>query len=287
MSERGAALVEALIVIATAGLVWAAAVAVIADLPPLASAWEEAAATRQRARVLESRVARVAAAAAPIGVDVDGARVQVPSVWPRRLGLFRPGAAGEVAADAVTMISRVDALRAVTLASALAAGGGSVAFATQSGCGSAADCRLRPGDLLLAITRDGACGLFRLTAVTARLEVDAIVQAAAPVFEPGSVLLPVAISVFSFDADERAIRRYDGYRSDNVLVDGIASAAFAVSPHAAATLGDGPLVGTGPLAYDLDQLSIQTVSLRVTFTSERNRASAPGAMLEWRVAPWR
>ena len=287
MSERGAALVEALIVIATAGVIWAAAVAVIADLPPLAAAWEDAAAARQRVRVLESRVARVAASAAPIETDVNGARVQVPAVWPRRLGLFRPGAAGEVAADAITIVSRVDAHRAVTLASALAAGGGSAAFTPRPGCGMAADCGLRPGDVLLAIAVDGACGLFRLTAASARLELAPIMQSGAPVFEPGSALLPVTITVLSFDAAEQAIRRYDGYRSDNVLVDGIASATFAMWPPASSLLADGPFVGAGPLAYDRDQLEIRAVSLRIALAGDRYRASAPGALLEWRLAPWR
>lgn len=287
MNDRGAALIEALIATATAGVIWAAAVAVIADLPPLAAAWEEAAAARQRVRVIESRVARAAAAAGPIEIGVDGARVRVPAVWPRRIGLFRPGAAGEVADGAVTFLSRVDGHRSVKLASALAAAGGSVAFTAEPGCGSTGDCRLRQGDLLLAVARDGTCGVFRLTEVTGRLELDAIVQSAAPVFEPGSVLLPITIDVFSFDAGERAVRRYDGYRSDNVLVDGIAAAGFTASPHAAGMLADGPFVGSGPLAYDADQLSIRGVTLRATLTSDRNSAFARGALLEWMVPPWR
>src|SRR5688500_9576275 len=143
MNERGAALVEALIVALTAAVIGASAMRVIAQLPPQAARWEDASAARQRVRAIETRIGRIAAGAAPIELDIDGARVRIPAIWPRRLGLFRPGAAGEVSTAHVTLLSRADGHRVLVLASALGAAGPPVAVTAQQGCGSSAMCGLR------------------------------------------------------------------------------------------------------------------------------------------------
>jgi hypothetical protein len=283
---RGSAIVEALIATAIAGMVWAAAAGVIARMPAQAAAWEEAAAARQRARAIETRVARMAAGAGPIAVEVDGTPVRVPAVWPRRLGLFRPGAAGEVSTSALTLLLRVDGHRVVFLAGPLGAGTSSVAFTNGPGCGAAAACGLRAGDVLLAVRRDGACGLYRVGAVEVRLDLAAIMEPGAPVFEPGSVLVPIAIEVLWFDPVDGALRRYDGYRSDNVMADGLADVVIEHWPHAPAALAGGPLVGTGALAYDLDQLSVEGVSFRLVPAAPARGAPSPGARPGWRTRRW-
>lgn len=104
MNERGAALIEALIVTATAGLIWASAARVLADLPSQSAKWEAASAARKSVRVIESRLSRVIARMAPIEVTIDGSAVRVPAMWPRRVGLFRPDAEGDVSPEAVTIV---------------------------------------------------------------------------------------------------------------------------------------------------------------------------------------
>ena len=284
MGERGAALLEALIASALVAVIGAAVLGVLAELPAQAARWEEAASARQRVRAIEVRLARMAAGAGPIELDVDGARVRVPSIWPRRLGLFRPGAPGEVSPDAATFLSRADGHRAVVLASALGSGSSSVAFTTEPGCGTAAACGLREGDLVLAVSREGACGLFRVGAAGERLDLAAVMEPGAPIFEPGSVLVPVVVDAMSFDPDEGALRRYDGYRSDNVMADGLRSGVF--EPWPAGALGDGPFVGSGPLAFDADQLSLEGVAVRLEALPVARTPPAPGARLLWRSSRW-
>lgn len=284
MDERGAALLEALIASALALVIGAAVLGVLAELPAQAARWEEAAAARQRVRAVEVRLARIAAGARSIELQVDGAPVRVPSIWPRRLGLFRPGGAGEVSAGAVTFLSRVDGHRDVVLASALGSTASSVAFAPGPGCGAAPACGLRAGDLLLAVSRDGACGLFRVSAAGERLDLAAVMEPGAPAFEPGSVLVPIVVDALSFDAGAGALRRYDGYRSDNVMADGLRDGVF--EPWPAAALGDGPFIGTGPLAFDVDQLSLEGVGLTLSALPVPRMPPAPGARLSWRAGRW-
>lgn len=290
MNERGAALIEALIVTAAAGLIWASAVRVLADLPSQSAKWEAASAARQSVRVIESRLARVIARMAPIDVMVEDEAVRVPAMWPRRVGLFRPDAQGHVSAEAITIVSRAGAHRALTLTTALAAGGGLVTASSEAGCGSAAVCGLRAGDLVLAIARDGACGLFRVASVPAvpgQAVLDPIVESGAPAFPSGSVIVPVAVDVIAFDAGDGALRRYDGYRSDAILVDGLTQAAFAFPELPAGALGDGPFAGTGPLAWDPDQLEPGPIALRVSLAQAPLATFAPGASFVWGGGPWR
>lgn len=286
MRDRGAALVEMLIVTAIAGLIWAAAVRVLADLPAQASAWEEAAAARQGLRVIEARLARLAAGAEVIALDVDGRAVRIPAIWPRRLGLFRSGAPGDVSPRDVTMLTRVDGHRSLMLASALGAAGAGVEVSPRQGCGSAALCGFREGDFVLAVARGGECGLFRVTAADSRLDLAPLTQPGLDAFPPGSVLVPIVIDAMTFDDAEGALRRYDGYRSDTILVDGLRLVTVTAVAAQPVTLGDGPFIGSGTLAYDADQRSLTGIDMRIEPIAAA-RAGLPGVVsLRWRVRAW-
>jgi hypothetical protein len=283
MDERGSVLAETLIVTAVIGLIWAAAAGVLVQIPALAARWDDAAAARQRLRVLDARVRRVATAAAPIQVEVNGHAVVVPSIWPRRLGQIRPGRQGEVSPRAVTFLSRLRAHEGLTLVTALGATGGDVLALPQRGCGSQPACGLVEGDTVLVVAADGACGLYRLEGISVRLRLAALMQPGAPAFAPGSVLMEAAIEVFEFDAAEQAVRRYDGYRSDNVLLDGVD--AFSLDWEG--PLADGPLVGAGPLAYDRDQLSIRAVRARISVLDPGDPQGSFRMRMHWGVRAWR
>lgn len=284
MDDRGSALAEALIVTTLVAFVWAAAAGVLVQLPAQAAKWEDASAMRQRLRVVETRIGRIAAAAGPIVVAVDGTVVRIPSIWPRRLGLTRPGGAAEVSAAAATFLSRVDGHRVLTLAGTLQGTGGEVSAVPEPSCGTQVWCGVGEGDVVLLIARDGACGLFRVEAAGTRPRLMPLLPSGAASFPPSSVMLPIAVDALSFDPDESAIRRYDGYRSDNVMTDGVRALSIDwMLPHGA--LRDGPFIGTGPMAYDTDQLALRNVSLTLELVESVTGPSLRVALL-WRLRTW-
>jgi hypothetical protein len=95
-------------------------------------------------------------------------------------------------------------------------------------------------------------------------------------------MVPIRVDAITFDAGESAIRRYDGYRSDNVMADEVRAMAFEWP---AGVLGDGPFVGSGPLAYDVDQLLVREVRLAIDLVESTDRI-ARRTWLAWRAGPW-
>lgn len=300
MSERGFSLIEVVIALGVMAFVLAGAMEVVVALPALAARWDTAAEARQRLRVIDARGARLVRNAAPIAVPVGAAIARVPSVWPRRLGLTGAGAPGDVAAASVTFLSRVDAHRVLVLDEALGATGGSVAARAGPGCGTALACGVAEGDILLAVSSANAVGLYRVTQVGARLTLDALMPAAA--FGAGDVLVPVAMASLIFEAGE--LRLYDGYRSNNVIVDEIAAGSVSLEAGPAprfepserggpfvdqdgawrgtGRLGDGPWAGAGALAFDVDQLAVRAVGVDVALTP-RPGAADERALFVWTV----
>ena len=308
MNERGFSLVDALLSIAIMSIVSASAMRVVTTLPGQMTRWHDAAEARQRLRVIDARGSWLAANAAPIVLDIEGTVARVPSLWPRRLGLLRAGGVPDVSDTAVTFLARPDGHRQLTLVDPLNGGGGDVALAPQPGCGAAAACGLVPGDLVLVVSGASACGLYRVSAVAARLTLDALMPAGASGFAPGAVVVPVSMTTLFLDEDAGELRIYDGYRSDNVIVDaveGIGIALAVAAPPAfgpaewggafvdaegawrgTGRLGDGPYAGTGPLAFDVDQLTLHGVAANVTLAGSPGSLPA-SARLHWRTPGWR
>ena len=307
MSDRGFALADALVAIALMAVVGMAAADLLVTLPSLAAGWDDAADARQRMRVVEGRMAHVAAGAVPVLVESGGRVARVPSLWPRRLGLWRSDAPGVVSSTAVTIISRADGHRLLATGGELGAAGGVVDVVPGDGCGASAVCGLARGDLVLVVSRDSACGLFRVLEADSRLALDAVMPGAAGAFEPGAVVVPVSVTVLAFDPADGELRVYDGYRSDNVLIDGVASldVVFEMGPLpffdprerdgpfvdeagtwiGTGALGDGPFVGAGSMAFDVDQLLLHRVSAAIALTEIPGRPPF-GGRLEWGIPPW-
>lgn len=277
MSERGFSLVEAIVSLGVMGIVLASAMGVVAALPRQASRWEDAADARQRLRVVDARGARLAVNAGPIGVRVGAATIHVPSLWPRRLGLIDAGAPGDVSQGVITFVSRADGHRALVLDEPLGPSGGAVAARGSPGCGTAPACGVSTGDILMAVSAASDVGLFRVSGVHARLGLEALMPGVP--FQAGSVLVPVALASMTFDAGE--LRLYDGYRSDGIVVDGLAGFAMTFEP-AALRLDDGPWTGTGPLAFDADQLLLRGAAGEVALVA-RDGLPAQRALLVWGV----
>jgi prepilin-type N-terminal cleavage/methylation domain-containing protein len=285
VSDRGFTLVEALLALGVMAIVLTSAMGVVVALPRQAARWEDAAEARQRLRVVDARASRLAANAAPIDVRVGAAMVRVPGVWPRRLGLTRAGAPGDVSPEAVTFLSRADGHRSLVLDETLAAGGGAVAARGQAGCGTAPACRVVEGDLLLAVSAASALGLYRVSDVGGQLPGGAVVLTlealmTGPSSGAGSVLVPVGVASLEFDGAAGEVRIYDGYRSDNIVADGLATVAFALE--SGALLGDGPWVGAGPLAFDADQLSVRTVRAEAGLVLQPERGNE-AVRFGWRL----
>lgn len=277
MSERGFSLVEAIVSLGVMAIVLASAMGVVAALPRQASRWEDAADARQRLRVIDTRGARLAANAGPIAVRVGAATINVPALWPRRLGLIGAGAPAVVSPGVVTFVSRTDGHRLLVLEEPLGPAGGAVAARGGPGCAAAPACRVSVGDILMAVSAASSVGLFRVTNVNVRLTLDALMPGVA--FGAGSVLVPVALASLAFQAGE--LRLYDGYRSDGVIVDGLAGYSMAFEPEGL-RLDDGPWIGTGPLAFDADQLSLRGTAGEVALLG---REGLPGAraLLIWGI----
>ncbi len=311
MNDRGFSLVDALLSIAIMSIVSASAMRVLATLPAQTARWHDAAESRQRLRVIDGRGAQLAANAGPIVLDIGGVTARVPSLWPRRLGLLRAGAVTEVSASAVTFLARVDGHRLLTLADTLGGAGGDVAAVPQPGCGTHAACGLAPGDAVLVVSSANACGVYRVSAIGARLTLEALMPAGPGGFAPGSAVVPVSIHSLYLDDDAGELRLYDGYRSDNVMVDAVQNVDIALAAAAppefavqewggpfvdqegvwrgTGRLGDGPYAGTGALAFDVDQLALRSVAARVTLMTLTAQAGVPAAsaLLIWRTLGWR
>ena len=307
MNERGFSLVDALLSVAIMSIVSASAMRVVTTLPLQTARWHDAAESRQRLRVIDGRGAQLAANAGPIALDIGGVVARVPSLWPRRLGLLRAGAVTDVSVSAVTFLARADGHRVLTLVDVLGGGGGDVAVAPQPGCGAATACGLAPGDAVLVVSSVSACGLYRVSAIGARLTLEALMPGAAG-FAAGAALVPVSVTTMYVDDETDELRLYDGYRSDNVLIDAVESLSIDLAPasppafamgerggpfvdedgawRGTGRLGDGPYAGTGALAFDVDQLALRGVSLRVTLAAQAGVAS-PSARLIWRTLGWR
>lgn len=307
MSDRGFALADALVATALMAVVGMAAADLLVALPSLAAGWDDAADARQRMRVVEGRVAHVAAGAAPILVEAGGRVARVPSLWPRRLGLWRSDTPEVVSTDAVTIISRVDGHRLLTTGGGLGAAGGVVDVVPGDGCGTSPMCGLARGDLVLVVSRESACGLYRVLEADPSLVLDAIMPGAAGAFEPGAVVVPVNVTVLAFAPDAGEFRVYDGYRSDNVLIDAVASFDVVLERgplpffdprerdgpfvdgqgvwKGTGTLGDGPFLGAGSMAFDVDQLLLHRVSAAIGLVEAPGRPPFD-ARLEWGIPPW-
>lgn len=307
MNERGFGLVDAIVATAVMAVVALAASGMLVALPPAVARWDDNADARQRLRVLDARVAELTSRASPIVTRVDDVVVRVPSLWPRRLGFWSPDDPDVVSSTSLTIVSRVDAHRELTTLDPVGAAGGAVRMMPGAGCGTAPRCALAEGDVVLVIARDNACALFRIADARDPLVVAALMPADTPSFDAGAVAIPVSATVIAFERASSEVRVYDAYRSDNVLMDGVASIEFALVPEGTVSfdpdeyggafldtdgarrdtgaLGDGPFVGRGAMAFDVDQLRFGGVTVSLALTGTPGRAPYAAA-LEWRIPPW-
>jgi hypothetical protein len=160
---------------------------------------------------------------------------------------------------------------------------------------------------VLIATAEGAFGLYRVEDAGARFTFTALMPAGVPALTPGALVVPIVITTISLDAEAGELRSYDGYRSDNVIVDRLDSMTIHLEagerPRPGAgelggplfdeagfwrgtgRLGDGPFAGAGSLAFDIDQILMRQVVVDAVLREAASPVLTP-LHFEWRPAGW-
>ncbi len=246
-AEAGLSLIEAIVALAltlvvVAGLYGAVRPALVLNrsLPAMADAQQRMrhafdrlhaelmAAGRGTARVEPGPLSRVLPAAVPYLVGRRARDDEHRRVRPDAVTVL------SVAPDGGAETRLLDALGGPVPESRLAPG---------PGCAGAA-CGYRAGDLVLVFDDRPAWGLFRVRdagETTLRLESSG---PGAVAFPAGAVIAPVDVRHYYLDEERRQLRRYDGWRGDFPLLDGVAALEFRFFGVVAGA--GGPCRGAGP-----------------------------------------
>jgi hypothetical protein len=231
--------------------------------------WNDVADLHQRARVAVDAVTRavsVAGAAVPNGALAPA----FPAIEPRRRSTFA------VSSSAVTLRHVPEGGAWTTLASDLAPDGTTVEVATHPGCAvGAVACGLDVG--MTVAVGDGAGGwhLLGIEAVAPPiLTIADRVPGRTATFAGGSTIAEVLETSLYFDRGAGVLRQEGPGDGDFPIVDNVADARFeyfgaGLARIDLAALVDGPLCGTGALAYDCDLHRIRSVRAVVTLAPAR------------------
>ncbi len=260
-------------------------------------------------------VIRGALESAGAGADLLGHGLltdAVPAVWPRRLGRWQPDPDGSAWAD------RFTTLRVPWLAAQAPLAGVAPNVLTLTGhgaCGTHQSCGFSTGDHLAVVEEAGAVSFSRVVGTSGLvLQLD---EAIPDAVETPSFATAVDMTVIYFDATRRQLRRYDGFGSDQPLVDDVVwmsvryygdplpprrpavageatcvvdasgqpllpLAGPAPAPLvelALADLSDGPWCGRTPWQFDADLLRLRAV--RVAIRLQAAAAAVRGSGLEF------
>ena len=265
--ETGATIIELLV---ASGIMLAGS-AVALGLVTTATAesprWNDAADLHQRARVaVESIVRHVALAGADAPVAALAA--SFPVIEPRRRSSF-------LASNlALTVRHVAESAAWTTLRADLPPGARTVAIDVHPGCPAGVEsCGfVQPTD---AVVLDGR-GDWHLLNVASDapgiLLASDLVPGRAATFPAGSMLAEVQETSLFFDRGTRSLKQEGPGGGTFPIVDSVADLAFEyftdnLQPLPLGTLTDGPLCGSGALAYDCDLRRIRTVRAALTIAA--------------------
>lgn len=222
----------------------------------------------------------------------------VPYLMGRRAGVDEHR---QVRTDAITTLSvSPDGGVETRLLDAVTGSGAEVRLAPGPGC-ARRGCGYQAGDLVLVFDDRPAWGLFRVSSIG---ETALTLDKAGPgvtAFAAGAAAAPLEVRHYYFDDGRRQLRRYDGWRGDFPVVDGLAALRFRFfgvaaapgPPCTAATLGapgrleeilleqftDGPWCGPAESPFDEDLLRVRAVGFDVRVES----AAGAGGPADYRV----
>ncbi len=257
-NQAGTSVVELLV---ASGIMLAASAAVltlvnrsVAQSPR----WNDDADLHQRARVAAEVITRVLSAA---GASVpNGARVPVfPAIEPRRRSSFTPSS------SAVTVRYAPEGGAWSTIAADLLPGDRAVEIAAPSGCpADVIACGFEAADTVAVLDGMGGWHLLVVEGVTPpTLSIADRVPGRTATFPAGATLTELVETSLYFDRPSGVLRQEGPGDGDFPLVDRLADLRFEFLGAGGAlplsALTDGPLCGSGSLAYDCDVRRIRAV----------------------------
>ena len=298
--EAGLSLIETVVALALTLVVLAALYGVVRPALLLTRSLPAMADAQQRLRHAFDRLHAdlMAAGRGTTRVERGPLRGMLPPIVPYRVGRgAREGEHRQVRSDAITTLSvSPDGGAETRLLDAMTGSGADVRLAPGPGC-ARPGCGYRSGDLVLVFDDRPAWGLFRVRgAGETTLALDEV-GPTATAFAAGAVVAPVDVRHYYLDEERRQLRRYDGWRGDFPMLDGLAALEFryfgvaAAGPPCAAEapdaprgpldeiplerFTDGPWCGPAGSPFDADLLRVRAVGFDIGVESAG--ADRPGS----------
>jgi hypothetical protein len=230
--------------------------------------WNDAADLHQRARVSADALRRVVGGAGASVPHLAG-RAAFPALEPRRRSSFL------VTASAIAVRSVPDGAAWAPISAPLAPGAATASVDWHPGCASGTVCGFTSESD--AVVLDGAGGWHLLSIESlapATLGIVDRVPGRTATFEAGATIAEAEEVSLYFDTGSGALRQEGPGEGDFPVVDGLSALRFeyfteGLAPLSLSSLSDGPLCGSGSLAYDCDVLRIRAVRARFTVASPR------------------
>jgi len=265
--ETGATLIELLVASGIMLAASAVAVSLVATATAQSPRWNEAADLHQRARVAVETIARHVALAGG-DVPVIALPATYPTIEPRRRSSF-------LASNTAITVRHVAATAPWTTVRAdVPPGGAIVPIDIHPGCAAGiATCGfVQRSDAIIVDGRGDWHLLIVEPAGPALVNLSDAVAGRTATFAAGSTLAVVQEASLYFDRGARILRQEGPGAGDFPLVDFVADLAFDyftdnLQPILLGALVDGPLCGSGALAYDCDLRRIRTVRARLTLAA--------------------
>jgi hypothetical protein len=264
--ESGTTIVELLV---ATGIMLAASAAVftlVSDATARSARWNESADLHQRARIAVDAITRLVAlsAAAPPAAGLQRA---FPAVEPRRRSSFL------ASASAITVRHVPEGAAWAHVNGDVPPNAAAVTIRNHSGCADGVvNCGFvaRTGAAILDGRGDWHLFFVEPSAPDVLAISDAVPGRDAT-FPAGAVIVEMLETSLYFDRGERTLRQEGPGEGSFPIVDNIADVTFeyfaaGLEPLPLPSLSDGPLCGSGSLAYDCDLHRVRSIRATVTVT---------------------
>ena len=272
--EAGTTVVELLIATAIMLAASAAVFTLVGDATARSARWNEFADLQQRARIAVDAITRQVAlsSAAPPAAGLQRA---FPAIEPRRRSSFL------ASASAITVRHVPEGAAWTSVNEDVPPGAATARIRDHSGCADGfVNCGFaaRTGAAILDGRGDWH-PLFVEPSAPGVLSIADAVPGRISTFPAGAAMVEMLETSLYFDRGEHTLRQEGPGEGSFPIVDNIADLAFeyfaaGLEPLPLASLVDGPLCGSGSLAYDCDLHRVRTIRATVTVAAS-NPASRP------------
>lgn len=264
--QTGSTLVELLVASAIMLTVTAAVFTMVNDATVRSPVWNDTVDLHQRGRVAADAIRRVV-----MGAGAGIPSRHVPAIEPRRRSTFM------ASSSALTIRTSPEGGAWTQTAGELAPGGSTVSIVIHAGCAfSTIACGFTAGTDAAIVDDAGGWQLLAVEAVAAptTLAVADRVAGRTRTFPSGSPIGEILETSLYFDAASGTLRQQGPGEGDFPVVDSVGNVEFqyfgsGAAPIPLSSLVDGPLCGSGALAYDCDLRRISTVRAILTIRSSR------------------